>query len=409
MEALKRPRSLRAHALRNYTLHGWDKTISGRWSYPELAADPGWFKGWISFDSLCWNAHTRKLYCGLNSMDADLLYSFDPRTSQFESLHSQHWADQFDVKIHRTLLLNPADQCLYLATSLLHDADQHPRAQGGKLVKVDPETGASTVLGVPAPYLYIQSIAADWERGIVYGFTYPAEAVFRFDLSTGTSRILAYIGNAILFAQPHNGVVDRDGWFWGTWAETRAWEEQVGPEPVRLFKYHPAGDEFVWFHHGLSRKDAGEQLLPDPSGTIAASGPMQETRHKDDFGFCDSMVYDGERYIYAGTVAGMLCRIDTRTGAVEKIANVMHAGRFPALAIRDDVLYGAGGLRGQTQLIRWKMDSDRIECFADLTDLAIDDRPARIHEIAVDEDHRIYMGENDNHHRSSFLWVAELD
>ncbi len=409
MKKLKRPRSLRAHALRNYTLHGWNEKISRRWGYPELMADPEWSKGWISFDSLCWNTNTGKLYCGLNSMDTDLLYSFDPSTSRFESLRSQQWTDPYDVKIHRTLLLNPSDQCLYLATSLLHDADQQPRALGGKLVKVDPVTGASTVLAVPAPYLYIQSIAADWDRGILYGFTYPAEAVFRFDLGTGHSRILAYIGNATLFAQPHNAVVDRDGWLWGTWAETRAWEEEVGPEPVRLFKYHPDGDRFIWYRHGLSRKDAREQLLPDPSGAIEASGPLKETRHKEDFGFCDSMVYDGEYYIFASTVAGVLCRIDTRTGAVEKIANVMHQGRFPALAIRDGVLYGAGGISGQTQLIRWKTNSDEIDCFADLTDPAVDDPPSRIHEIALDEDHRIYMGENDNHSRSSFLWVVEVD
>ena len=87
----------------------------------------------------------------------------------------------------------------------------------------------------------------------------------------------------------------------------------------------------------------------------------------------------------------------------------MAAGRFPALAIKDGVLYGAGGLQGRTQLIRWNMTSDRIECFTDLTVPEINDRPARIHEIAVDEEHRIYMGENDNHYRSSFLWVARLD
>jgi hypothetical protein len=39
------------------------------------------------------------------------------------------------------------------------------------------------------------------------------------------------------------------------------------------------------------------------------------------------MAYDGERYIYAGTVAGVLSRIDTVTGKVEKVANVTATGR----------------------------------------------------------------------------------
>jgi hypothetical protein len=33
-------------------------------------------------------------------------------------MNSQKWTDKYDVKIHRTLLLNPHDHCLYLATSL---------------------------------------------------------------------------------------------------------------------------------------------------------------------------------------------------------------------------------------------------------------------------------------------------
>jgi hypothetical protein len=409
MELLSRPRSVKAYPLRNEKLKGWEETITGRWTYSDLVADPAWFNGWISFDALRWNPYTKKLYCGLNSLDGDLLFAFDPQFSRFESLNSRQWTEKYDVKIHRTLLLNPADRCLYMATSLLHDLDRQQEAKGGKLVKVDPVTGAYQVLSVPVPSLYIQSIAADWERNILYGFTYPAEAVFRFDIATGTSRILGYIGNAIMFAQPHNSVVDRDGWLWGTWAETRAWEEQVGQDPIRLFKYHPEGDRFVWFGHGLSRKDTGKELLTCTPRISHVSGPMQETRHKDDFGFCDSMTYDGGRYIYAGTVAGVLCRIDIVSGEVEKLVNVIPAGRFPALAIKDGVLYGAGGLQGKTQLIRWNISGDRVECFADLEDQKVRTRPARIHEMAVDEEHRIYMGENDNHHRSSYLWIARLD
>jgi hypothetical protein len=409
MNKLAGPRSVKAHILRNYHLEGWKEKIAGRWSYRELCADPEWFNGWISFDSLVWNPHDRHLYCGMNSLDSDILYRFDPSTERFENMNTRQWADEFDVKIHRTLLLSPKDHSLYFATSLLHDMDQQHEAKGGKLVRFDPQARSYRQIGIPMPHLYIQSIAADWERGILYGFTYPAEAVFRTDLAIGDSRLLAYLTNAIMFVQPHNAVVDKDGWLWGTYAETRAWDETDGRVPVRLFKYHPQGDRFVWFEHGLSRKQQKTQLLADPPQPAEGSSALAETRHKDDFGFCDSMAYDGARYIYAGTTAGVLCRIDAETGQVEKLANVTATGRLPALIVKDHVLYGAGGMKGCTQLIRWDTRTDRMEGYTDLRDSEIGERPARIHDIAVDGEHRIYLGENDNHERSSYLWTVRLD
>ena len=217
----------------------------------------------------------------------------------------------------------------------MHDLDQQHAAEGGKLVRFDPRTQTYHLIGVPMPHLYIQSIAADWARGLIYGFTYPAEAVFRTDLATGASTLLAYLTNATMFVQPHNAIVDKDGWLWGTCAETRAWDETVGRIPVRLFKYHPEGDRFVWFEHGLSRREEKTQLLADPPQPPGASSAMGETRHKEDFGFCDSMAYDGDRYIYAGTTAGVLCRIDTQSGDVEKLATVTATGRLPALIVKN--------------------------------------------------------------------------
>ena len=389
-------KSIRAHRLRDYRLEGWKERIAGRWSYRQLAADPAWRDGWISFDAVSWSDPERLVYCGLNSIDGDLLYTFDPATERFDCLNSRAWTDAFDVKIHRTLLNNPRDGCHYLATSLLHDVEDQREAPGGKLVRYDPASRAATVLAVPMPRLYIQSIAADWDRGLVYGFTYPAEAVFKFDLAAGATEVLAWIGNAIMFAQPHNGVVDRDGWLWGTYAETRAWDETTGQCPIRLFKYHPEGDRFVWFEHGLSRAESGGQLLA-------------ETRHRQDYGFCDSMAYDGGDYIYAGTVAGALCRISIATGAVEKIADVMAAGRFPALALRDGILYGGGGMNGRTELVRFDTRSGTIDRYSELVEPESGETPARIHEIAVAADHALYLGENDNHQRSSYLWSVRLD
>lgn len=399
-------RSIKAHILRDYKLSGWQDKIAGRWHYRDLAADDNWRKGWISFDTVTWNPADRKVYCGLNSIDGDLLYTFDPQTEQFECLNTQQWADPFDSKIHRTLLRNPVDGCFYFGTSLLHDADQQHEAPGGKLVKYDPASRRYDILGIPFPHLYLQSIAADFGRGILYAFTYPAEFVLRFDLKTRRARNLAYLGNAIMFSQPHNAVVDKYGGLWGTYAETRAWDEMTGRVPIRLFQYDPDADRFRWFEHGLSRKNEKEQLLEDPPRPAVAEA-LGETRHKEDYGFCDSMAYDGDRCIYAGTVAGVLCRIDITDGRVQKIANIMATGRFPALTFdAQGVLYGAGGMKGHTQLVRWNPRTSAMEDFGPLQDPRTGERPARIHEIAVDHQRRVYLAENDHHGRSSYLWSA---
>jgi hypothetical protein len=400
---------VKAHILRDVRLSGWQENIVDRWHYRDLAADETWRNGWISFDAVTFNPDDRKIYCGLNSIDGDLLYRFDPDKEEFTCLNSRQWTDEFDVKIHRALLYNRKDRCFYFATSLLHDVDQQPDAKGGKLVKYDVAADKYEILGIPFPMLYIQSIAADFGRGLLYGFTYPAEAFFIFDLKTRKGEILTYTGNSLFFSQPHNPVVDSQGWVWGTYAETRAWDEILSKRPIRLFKFHPEGRRFVWFDHGLSLREEREQLLPDPPKPPGVASALEQTRHREDYGFCDSMAFDGTRYIYAGTVAGVLCRIDTESDKVEKVAHVMATGRFPALCVAPDgTVYGAGGMEGHTQIMRWKPGSDRIDSFYNLRDPRIEDGPARIHELAVDARRRLYLGENDNHKRSSYLWSAQL-
>jgi hypothetical protein len=151
------------------------------------------------------------------------------------------------------------------------------------------------------------------------------------------------------------------------------------------------------------------QLLPDPEKPAEAVAALDQTRHAVDYGFCDSMLFDGSRYIYAGTVAGVLCRIDTWTDKVEKIAHVIASARLPALAIAEDgTLYGAGGMNGYAQIVRWKPGAGQLDSFFHLRDPEIGEGPARIHEMAVDRNHCLYLGENDNHDRSSYLWTAKL-
>ena len=400
---------IRAHALRDVPLEGWREEIVGRWHYNDLVAEPSWRKGWISFDALTYNPHDDSIYCGLNSIDGDLLYRFDLASREFAGLGTQRWTDSFDAKIHRTLLLHPQDGCFYFGTSLLHDADRQREAPGGKLVKYDWQNDRYDLLTIPMPPLYIQSIALDYQRDILYGFTYPAELLVRYDLQTNVCSTLAYLGNATMLAQPHNAVVDRHGWLWGTYAETRAWDEVTGPTPIRLFKYHPDEDQFIWFSHGLSRKADESQTRPDPPHATRSLPDVTESRHKHDFGFCDSMAYDGGRFIYVGTVAGVLCRIDTETDKVEKIANVMENGRFPALGFgRGGELFGAGGMRGQCHVCRFDPATQKLEVWSDLEDVERQEKPARIHGLAISRDGTVWLGENDNHERSSYLWSMRI-
>jgi len=402
-------RKIKAHSLRDYLLEGWKKSIAGKWHYRDLCANEQWRKGWISFDAVTYCPDDGLIYCGLNSIDSDILYAFDPTSGEFQCLHAQEWADAFDVKIHRTLLHNPHDGCFYFATSMLHDVDQQHEAAGGKLVRYDPRTGCVEILAVPIPMLYIQSIAADWTRGKLYGFTYPAEACFEFDLTTRQTHVIAWIGNSTFMSQPHNGVVDANGWLWGTYAETRAWDEMRSEQPCRLFRYHPEGRRAEWFDFGLSRQDSTNQLLADPPQPSGSMSMLAETRHPVDWGICDSMAFDGNQYIYAGTVAGVLCRIDTHTCAVEKVCNMIGSGRLPALEVANDgTVYGAGGMNHKTQVFRWRPTEDRVDVWNDLYDPQRDDGPARIHDIAVDNQNRLYLAENDNCCRSSYLWTVDV-
>ncbi len=100
---------IHAHKLRDHRLEGWHQEIAGRWSYRRLAADPVWREGWISFDAIVWNPYDGLVYCGLNSIDGDLLYTFDPHSSPVRNAFAHGlWTDAFDVKIHRTILGQPA-------------------------------------------------------------------------------------------------------------------------------------------------------------------------------------------------------------------------------------------------------------------------------------------------------------
>ena len=60
--------------------------------------------------------------------------------------------EQFDVKIHRSLVYDETDQAIYGATACLHDVSRRLEAPGGKLFRYRPDTRQYEILSTPVPY-----------------------------------------------------------------------------------------------------------------------------------------------------------------------------------------------------------------------------------------------------------------
>jgi len=379
-----------AFAIREQRFDDWERKLTGRWSIEDMRADDRYRNGWLSFDCLAWDDARQTLFAGLTLISTDIFWAFDPATESFTSLGFPDIADQYDAKLHRSIERD-SDGTYLIATALLHDMDQQFKAPGGKLVRYDPETRTYELLGRPVPRQYIQSICLDRTRRVVYGFTYPAECMFAYDLARGTSRILAYLGNARLIAQSHNAVVDPQGRVWGTWGENRAYEYEIGPKPIRFFCYDPATDTFEWFDFGPPK------TWPGDTGAI------------------DHMLVGTDGLIYIGTVAGGLSCLNPLTHELKSFGKPYPGTRLAGLVqARDGALYGAGnaGLdaagRGTSRLFRFDPATGGTTDLGPIFDPQRDDGAGRVHMLVEGEPGVFYAGENDNHYRSSYLWRCRV-
>lgn len=390
-ESKVRNLQVRAHIYRDRRFNNWESEVVGRWTIEDLRADPDYCHDWISFDCLAWDQEQERLYIGLTAIDTDIFHVFDPCKNTFQALDFKRVSDRFDAKLHRSLEIGN-DGYLYLATALLHDMDQQRDARGGKLVRYSPSDHDFEVLAIPVPHHYIQSIVLDRARGILYGFTYPAEFMFRYDLASGTSRVLAYVGNGVMLSQPHNAVLDRAGRVWGTWGESRAFEDLPGPVPIRLFSYDPDTDTFAWYSHGLPK------TTPEDPARV------------------DHMLLASDDSIYVGTTAGGFARLDPATGAVEDLGKPFPGPRLAGLAeAPNGCIYGAGNAgyaedgTGLARLFSYHPDSQNVEDLGPIFDPVRGDGAAKIHMLVSTPDSRLFAGENDNTLRSSYLWEIGLD
>jgi hypothetical protein len=382
--------NVNAHILKNRRFENWKSEVEGRWTIEDLRSDAGYCNDWISFDSLAWDENSKKLYIGLTSINNDIFYVYDPSQDNFSSLGFQAFGDKFDAKFHRSLEIGE-DGEIYAATAMLHDMDQQHQAAGGKLLSYNPARQTYQLLAIPVPHHYIQSIKLDSNRNIIYGFTYPAEYLFRYDLNSGKYRTLAYIGNSVLLCQPHCASLDRQGRLWGTWGESRAFEDMLSDVPVRIFCYDPDQDSFTWFSHGFPKID------PEDPARV------------------DHMLLADDGMIYTGTVTGGFSRLNPDNGLVEDLGRPYPNPRLAGLVQGPGgLIYGCGNAgygengRGEARIFAFDPRTKALNDLGPIFDDRIGIGAVKVHMLVSAGNGTLYAGENDNALRSSYLWECRV-
>jgi sugar lactone lactonase YvrE len=326
-----------------------------------------WSSQLIAFTSVLFEPGEGLIYCGLTSFNADLLYTFDPNTGAFESLHYNQvkGSERYDVKIHRSLVQDD-DGTIYAATAGLQPHDLRLDAPGGKVLRVDPKTKKIEVLGIPVPYDYIQTIALDKGRKVIYCNNYPVWQMASFDLK---SRRSTYLGIGSL---GHRAFCDQDGNVWGSFDDSH-----------RLFKYNP-DDGFTKF----------EVTLPKMNGSPVNWGV--------------AIPAPDERAIYLGTAGGGLWRMDPDTAETTYLGKPLADDRVEGLVFgQDGLLYGAGGWH-ETGLFAYDRESKKLHDLGPIYDPDINERCIIPHDMCLTDDGTIYPGETDNSARTCYLWECRV-
>lgn len=375
------------YAIYDAKLTNWAHEVHDNWVYDDFKADPRYSKEWVSVTSVVYHKRTNTVFAGIGSFEGELLWKFDRKTGKIESAGYEKIAGAYDAKFHRSLEID--GDTLYGATALFHDVDKQFEADGGRLVKYDIPTGKFEVLGVPMERIYIQSIALDRERKVIYGFGASPEVFWSFDLKTKKTKFIAYIGSGAEFAQAHCPIIDDSGCVWGTYGIIRAFAYDTGPDSIRLFKYDPSTDKMTFYKHGLIKTSYEDKAKHDTALNI------------------------GDGYLYFGTTAGTLQRLNPKTAEVELLCRPSSKGsnRLAALAQNpvDGLLYGITGSKYNTELFCYDPVKKKLLATADIVEEKTGNRPDKIHDMVFTDDGVIYGGENDNNDRSGYLWEITFD
>lgn len=356
------------------------------WTFSDFRNHPDSLHKWLGITTVMYCPEDGLVHCGLERFDNDILYTFDPQAKFFRSLRFHEHADRYDVKIHRSLFQNN-DGYIYGATALLHDIDESSRAKGGKLFRYRPGDYKIEILGIPVPHAYIQSIAIDIDRQVLYGFTFSPERMFSYDLRSRETCDLGQIGSSLFIGQAHQPCIDQNGGVWGTWGSYYS-QGRLPTEGhrINLLKYDPELKELIYFQHGLGGPGSSSQ---DPIDDIANGE-------------------DG--YLYIGSKSGNLYRLDPTSAATELISHPFyHQRRISALAkAHDGTFFGTAGDRDCVRLFSFDPTSNIVKELGLVYDPVRNQPAEKIHSLTMTAEGVLYGGEIDNLHRTSWLWEITL-
>ncbi|HUU27276.1 MAG TPA: hypothetical protein VM123_05650 [archaeon] len=376
-----------AYAIKELEYGNFYEAFEG-WTFRDFKSDERALQDWIAFTTVMYCPVDRLVHCGLTHFGNDLLHVFDPVTKKFRSMNYGRVAEPYEVKIHRSLVLAD-DGYIYGATALLHDIDESNRAPGGRIFRYRPGgKGKIEVLAVPVPQAYIQSLALDRERKILYGFTFMPEHMFRYDLDTGKSTDLGLIGSCLFIGQAHRPVIDDNGWVWGTWGSYYS-EGSLPTEGhrVNFLRYHPDAGKIEYLQYGLE-------------GEGVSSTEM-----------IDEAVNGGDGYLYFGSRSGVLYRLNPRTRTPDCLGKPnLYLERLGGIVVaKDGPLYLTAGDKDSARIFRYHRNRGEFEDLGPIYDPERGVSAEKIHCLTMDEERgTFYGGEIDNLRRSSYLWEIEL-
>ncbi len=362
----------------------WEDEILDHWDYDDFKNNQAWNKGWTSIDCGYYNAEDERVYLGITSFANDIFKAYDRKSGKFLDLGYDKVADKYDAKFHRSLVKGN-DGCLYAAIALLHCSDRYLEAPGSPIVKYDPVSGTITKMGIPIPHAYIQAIAIDNDRNMLYGQCLAPEFTFSFNLKTGESRILGLLGSGYGgMAQGENICIDNDGCVWFAWSLTRAWQSAPGVDANRLCKYDPEQDKMIFYKTGL---------------------PFSDGRHGFERAEAFFNFHDG--FMYASGGNGSFYRINPETGEATYLYTPVEdrPSRLSSLVkAKDGVAYGVTGCAGKCNLLKVNYKDDTFEILDEIKDDDTGEPLWQCHDITITGDNVLYVGENDNPYRSGHLW-----
>ncbi len=370
----------------------WADQIEDRWDYADVLRNDAWRTGWISFDCLCHEPDSDTVYAGITSFDADIFRGWNRRERRWVDPGYARVRDPYDAKFHRSLLRDPRDGRLYAAPALLHDVDRFWEAPGAAIVRFDPATGDLAKLATPMPHVYIQSLVLDPARDTLYGQTFTPEYLVSYHLRTGAARTLGPTSSGMTMAQGETLGLDDRGGVWGVWTVTRAWQSASGADTHRFFHYDPDTGRIAYLDKGL----------PRPDGAYGYAKP-------------ESFFNFGTGSLFVSGAGGALYRLDPNTGDAEFLFQAVgdegrgRRSRLAAMArAPDGHAYGVVGRDGACELLRFDPATGDHALLGPLRDATTGEPAWQVHDVCITPDGVLYAGENDNPHRSGYLWEVRL-